>query len=190
MRGNPALPRAVAEYYEAEARRHADPATRLEQELPGVQSLLELHTLAADELFRHWLAGRSARRQVERLAVDGHISHRTAEIRASRDFRMYRYVVIGVLPDGDELAHVLYRHDVDSEKPLSGGAASWLANLPDDEQLLARQLWASGHPSVALFRRQPDGSWRLIVEHDFLQIGSIQITGVIVDDKPKDGEEQ
>ena len=62
--------------------------------------------------------------------------------------------------------------------------------LNTEDWVLARQLWVSGHPDVALFRRQPDGTWRLTVEHDFLNMSSLSITGVRMEGEPGDGEEQ
>jgi hypothetical protein len=184
MESDPGLPRVVAEHYAAEALRHADPTLRLQLELPGVTSVDELRALSPEEVLRHWLDGRSARRQIERLAADGRISPRAATMHESAGFSMYNYVAIGFLTDGDRLAHVLYRHDVNPELPWSGDMANWLANLPSDEQTLARDMWVSGHPSVAIVRRQPDGTWRLVVEYDFLNMGSLHIGGVRVQDEP------
>jgi hypothetical protein len=182
MRFDPQLPREVAEHWAAQARRDADPTSRLQRELPGVGSLEALRTLAPEEVFRHWLDGRSARRQVA-LAADGRISQRAAHLSTLAGFARYRYVPLGVVPDGDQMAHILYRHDADPQQPWSGDAANWLASQPADEQLLARELSARGHPYVALVRRQVDGTWRFVVEHDFLNMANTVIGGIRLEDE-------
>jgi len=73
LRMNSRMPRAVAEHYAEEARRQADPALRLQHELPGVESAEALRTMTPEEVFIRWLYGRSARRQLERLAAEGRI---------------------------------------------------------------------------------------------------------------------
>lgn len=155
MRADPQLPRAVAVHYAAQSRRDADPTWRLQHELPGVGSPDALRTMAPEEVFARWLEGGSARRQMRRLAAEGRISQHGAE---TLDVAM-RYVAVGVVPDGPQLAHVLYRHDIDPEQPWSGDLANWLARMPADEQVLARELSARGNPSVAIVRRQ--GRWNV-----------------------------
>ena len=171
LRHDPQLPRAVAEHYAAEANRHADPTSRLPAELRGVTSV------------------EAIRRQIEGLAVDGRISNRALEVRSKAGYAdSYQYVAIGVVDDGDRIAHILYRADVDPAQPWSGDIAKRLASQPAEEQVLARQLWAYGSPSVATIRRQTDGTWRFVVEHDFLRVGSIYIGGVRVQENESDAE--
>jgi hypothetical protein len=158
------MPRAVAEHYAEEARRQADPALRLQHELPGVESAEALRTMTPEEVFIRWLYGRSARRQLERLAAEGRIPQ---QVVANMGFAMHQDVTIGVVADGPQLAHVLHRHNADLENPGSG-IANWLATMPADERDLARELWARGHPSVAIVRRQADGTWRFVIEQNFL----------------------
>lgn len=189
LRADPQLPRAVAEHYAAEARRYADPTSRLPRELPGVASVEALRALTPEEVFGKWLEARSFRRQIEQLAAAGQISQRALELRTKAGYGgSYQYVAIGVVDDGDRIAHILYRQDVDPEQPWSGDGAKWLASRPADEQVLARELWAYGHPSVATVRRQTDGPWRFLVEHDFLGVGSMHIAGVSARDKESESE--
>ena len=175
---DPKLSRSLAEHYAEQARRHADPASRLERELPTVDSVESFRALSPEQILAAWLDGRSMRRQVERLAADGQISADVAALRASAGFAMHRYVPIGALPDGPDIAHVLYRRDSDPSQPWSDEAGEWLANRPEDEQKLARDLWVYGHPSVATMRRQPDETWRLVLEHDFLNVSKVHLTGI------------
>ena len=191
LRHDPQLPRAVAEHYAAEARRHAEPTSRMPAQLRGVTSIEALRALTPEEVLSKWLDARSFRRQIEQLAAAGRISQQALEVHNKAGYAAwYRYVAIGVVGDGDRIAHILYRENVDPEQPWSGDSAKWLASRPADEQVLARELWAYGHPSVATVRRQTDGTWRFLVEHDFLRVGSIHIGGVSVRDKDLDSESE
>jgi hypothetical protein len=188
LRHVPDTPREVAEHYVAEHRRSADPASRLARELPGVPSPDALRALAPEAAFAAWLEGRSFRKQIERLAAEGRISRRAAESRAILPYGGYRYVPLGAVPDGERIAYVLFRNAFDPADAWSGDAAGWLAGRPDDEQALARELWGRGPPHVATCRRQPDDTWRLVADHDFLHVASVVITGVREEDAaPDDG---
>ncbi|HTE45250.1 MAG TPA: hypothetical protein VK636_08425 [Gemmatimonadaceae bacterium] len=181
---DPQLPRAVAEHYAAEAVRHADPTLRLPLEFPDVTSVEGLRALTPVEILARWLDGRSLRRQTERLAAHGRISLRALEVLTLAGFAgSYQYVALGMVADGDAIAHVLYHTHVAKDQPWSGDAANWLASLPPDEQVLAREMWTRGHPTVATVRRQIDGTWRLLIEHDFLGIGGMHISGIRMKDE-------
>jgi hypothetical protein len=178
LRHAPEMPRAVAEYQVAEHRRHIEPTERLRQELPGVPDLAALAALSAKQAFAAWLDGRSVSRQVERLAATRRITRQTAELLAAGPTEHYPYVPLGVVPDGERVVHVLFRRTFDAGPPGSGDADNWLAGLPADEQELARELWGREHPQVATCRRQPDGTWRLVADYDFLRISSQYVSDV------------
>ena len=192
MRHDPQLPRAVAEHYAAEARRLADLASQIPRELRGIESVQALRALTPEDLFSKWLDARSFRRQIEQLAADGRISQRAFEARNQAGYAdSYQYVPIGMVADGARIAHVLYRTDVDPEQAWSGDHAKWMASQPEDEQLLARELWAHGHPRVATVRRQADGTWRFVMEqHDFLGVGHTHIGAVSVRENESGSESE
>jgi hypothetical protein len=178
LRHAPETPIAVAEHVVAEHQRRADPIARLRLELPGVPSADALRAMPPEVAFAHWLDGKSFRRQVERLAAEGRISQRAAALHATAGSGGYRYVPLGAVPDGARVAHVLFRNAFDPDEPWSGESAAWLAARPSDEQALARELWGRGHPQSATCRLQPDGSWRLLADHDFLRVSSVHIFDV------------
>lgn len=178
LRHSPEMPRDVAEYMVAQHRKHADPAERLRRELPGVPAVDALSALRPEQAFAAWLDGRSIRRQVEQLAADRRITRRAADLHATAPTEHYRYIALGAVLDGERVAHVLFRDAFEPDQPWSADAARWLADQPADEQDLARELRGRGHPQVATCRRQPDGSWRLIADHDFLRMSSRHVSDV------------
>jgi len=51
---------------------------------------------------------------------------------------------------------------------------AWLASLTDEERDFARD-GVTGPVQTAPARRQPDRTWRLVADHDFLGAGSMMI---------------
>ena len=85
MKGDPTMPREVAEYHVANARRHSDPADRLSQQFPGVDSMDAFRALPPEEVLARWMDGRSAQRQIRRLAELGRIPQQVADYRGGRE---------------------------------------------------------------------------------------------------------
>jgi hypothetical protein len=113
--------------------------------------------------------------------LEGHVSPRVLELHKDQPYGGYAYVAIGVVVDGERMAHVLYRNNIDPQQPSTGepstGApAHRLVDRPADEQAFALDLQRS-HPYVATCRRQVDGTWRLVVERDFLQMSATRLIG-------------
>jgi hypothetical protein len=88
---------------------------------------------------------------------------------------MYDFVALGALEDGPRMAYVLYRIGADRSLPQAGDETASLAELPDDEQELARESEGVAPPQVARCLRQSDGTWRLYADYDFLSLGSFAI---------------
>lgn len=183
LRHSPEMPRAVAEYHVAQHRLMADPLWRMQQELPGVEGVEQLKQLGPEEVFARWLDGRTPRRQIERMIAEGRIGAASAELTLEQVAPALHYEPIGVLADGDRVAHVLYRPLEQDPDDAGTEAAEWMARMPPDERELTRDLAGRQHPMVATCRRQPDGSWRLIAGYGFLMLGSITICVA-----PEDGE--
>jgi len=140
--------------------------------LPGIESAKALDALSPEQFFVHWLEGNSGSRRVEALIAHNGLSLEEAEtVRASKPYHL-DHVAIGVIADGDRIARVLYhgRH-------LAWSAESdrWLAGYPDEERELMRELAVRGSPSVAACCRQADGSWRLLVDYEFLHWTNIAV---------------
>jgi hypothetical protein len=110
---DPNMPRSVAEYHVAQAATRDDAHARLAREFPEVASLTALSALTPEEIFVKWLQGKSMRQQFEQLVAAGQIAGDVAASRASLPFTTaYDYRVLGVVEDGDRVAHVLYRRNM------------------------------------------------------------------------------
>lgn len=183
MQHEPNMPREAAEYQVSLHRMHRDPSTRLRWELPGIETIEQLATGEPAALFASWLLGRSPRTQILRLIELGHAPAAAAPLAGSGlGDRYYRFVVLGVVPDGEYAAHVVYRDEADETTPWPGDAGAHLATLPADEQQLTRQLMARSHARLAFCRREPDHSWLLVADHQFMGVESTSIASIAVND--------
>lgn len=176
MRTNPDMPREVAEYQYAQYRAATDPQERLREEVPSVQDVAQLQRMDPAEVFAVWLEGRTPARVVERLVQAGRIGTATASRMLEQPFPALDYHPIGVVYDGEQVAHVLYHHTSSMDDERDEAIERWIARLPQEEQALARDLANREHPSVTTCRRQPDGTWRLIAGHGFLTLDSMGIS--------------
>ena len=184
MRQVPDMPREAAEYHVARQQQMMDPEQRLKEEMPDVPNVDAFRAMAPEEVFTRWLDARSPGRQMERIGAAARIppdvaaalvaEHRGAEL---------SLVALGFIVDGDRIAHVLYREAFDESR--GRGSEEWLARLPADERELIRDMAGRGHPTTATCRRQPDGTWRLIVDHHFFGVGSSRIIDVQVEKPPQ-----
>ena len=178
----PGTPLAVAEHLMAQAQA-SRPASRIAEEMPGLTTVEEVRALSTDELFAKWLEGRSMRNHVTKGVAAGRFPARALEAIASFAANTTRFTVLGVVVDTEGLAYVLYGNEIDKDQPWHGDGATWLAALPQDEQALQRQLWDRAHPQVALCRRQNDNTWRLLADHNFLNIGAVHIGSMSFSDE-------
>jgi hypothetical protein len=178
LRHSPEMPRAVAEHQVAEMRRRRDPAELLAREFTKVRSVDELRALAPEEALAQWLEVRSLGGQIARMVAAGRAPAQALDAFRAGLLPRYNYVALGVVLDGDDFADIVYRNDANPTHEPKGEVADWLAQRPDDERQLARAMWTRGHPRIATARRQPDGTWRLLVEHDFLGVGKTHIAQI------------
>lgn len=177
LRTDPQMPREAAEYYVARLNRDraGRQAEYLELELPGVGSVGALQELSPAEVFVVWLQGRSPRQQLAHLIRRGLADERHAASREMLPPMPLDLVPIGWVADGPEVGHVLYRHNPEEveEGPPDGEERSRWQRLTPEERELERDIAWRMSPMVATCRRQPDGGWRLLVDHDFLKLGSL-----------------
>ena len=175
----PDMPREVAEYQVAKMNRYADPAHKLNQEFLTVSSVEEVRRMDPAKLFVLWLQARSPYRRLE-LERDDEQPWETGAAwdppidDGVKETRGYRYSVIGSVPDGPDIAHVLYRTEHGIEKIFVEEYAEWLAQRPADEQELAHELRHHASPQFATCRRQSDGSWRLVAQRYLMLVSSLQ----------------
>lgn len=183
LRHYPEMPRAVAEYHVEQHKAQSDPVRQLRRELPDAEDVAHLKRLGPEEVFALWLAGRSPRREVERMLAEQGIDPGSAASMLEQLTPSFAYEPVGAVADGERVAHVLYRMGGVHSEDDGPEAAAWLAGLPVEERELTRELAGRQHPMVATCRRQPDGSWRLIADHGFLRLGSF---GICVTPEPAD----
>jgi hypothetical protein len=139
-----------------------DPVEILKKEILAVTSVEELRELDPARVFARWLQARSLRRRLleKDEGESWEVSVDQMQFKLTHE---YDYVVLGSVPDGPDLSHVVYR----------GGEMKLLAELneelnddlkdrPEDERKLERTMWEQCYTSTASCRRQSDGSWRLI----------------------------
>lgn len=78
----------------------------------------------------------------------------------------FHYETIGALPDGDRIAHVLFRYKA---APFdSPQAEQSFAGVREDERAFVKETWARAHPFTLLCRHQADGGWLAVANHEFI----------------------
>lgn len=167
LKFQPDMPREVAEYQVAEMRRAAASNRVLEDELPGVASAEALRALTPAEVYAAWLEGGSYERQLERSIRSARVPDAVLEELRSQPRPRRTYRVLGSVRDGERLAFILYReefeYDVTLRREPDPEMAAYLAALTPEE----RELANDPPPFIqhAAARRQPDGSWKLLADH-------------------------
>lgn len=186
LRDVPDMPRAVAEYQLDQMRRHQAIEGMLQTLLPSCGSLEEARRMSPEGIFAAWLEGRRDYYQIVQLENRGLAPAGTAALHQAHLIGLdVRLVVLGVVPDGDAVAHVIYRDEPDDPATWGAETRARLDQLPADEAVLAAdQMWRTA-VRTAMCRRQPDGRWRLVAGFDFLSVGSRFVARVT----PPDAEE-
>lgn len=145
-------------------------------ELAGVESFREIEDMDAGRVFVRWLQARLFRNEIEPWREGGEGS-------ALRTVRSYKYSVLGSVADGDELVHVIYRQTMD--------LSDWHPEIYDnawkersnEERGFVEAMHQRGDPSVAVCRRQCDGSWKMVPKRTFWVFDSEDVVGVGGNDK-------
>lgn len=187
LRNQPDMPREVAEYNVASHLRHMGESRRIDREVARVESYEALETLASDEAFARWLEARSPREQLRRYADSHAIAGEQAD-RALNDFAHlpFRVRALGAVERG-HVAYVVYT--LDSREALDSDPTreAYLASLTDEERDFVGDV-ANGPIQPAPARRQPDGTWRLVADHDFMGSGSMMVGFAL--DSGSDGDQE
>jgi hypothetical protein len=179
MKMEPDMPREVAEYNVKRAQKSVDSEGRLQSEFPTVASVAALRALEPADLFAEFLYGRSPKRQLREQAKRGDISKKNADAILQQPLNELQYEPVGFLPDGDRIAHVLYRMKV--EVPTGPREDEWLAMVPEEEREFAKDTLIHGHAQMFNCRKQPDGGWLAIADYSFIG-GGMNVSFV-----PRDG---
>ena len=173
MRHDPTLPRAVAEWRAARAAQFADPAARLADELPGVRTLEAARALAPHDFLARWLAGRGFAGALERAVATGHLddARRTALLDHHRTRVAAAEPTITVGPPFDLSATFLFvpwRVSYPGMHDDGEWRSEWereRATYTAAERALGDERLVAGEVESYTLRRQPDGEWRVVVDH-------------------------
>ena len=149
----------------------SDPVMRLREELPRISSIEELELLPPRQLYAVWLESHSPRAQVNRLVESGQVSRTRAEKVLPSIVSNWNYTVIGVVMDGDTVAHVLYRGDRSATGLKQVEADLLRASAPAAELETLRDIFGKENPGLVTCRRNSDGFWRLLASHYPFGIG-------------------
>lgn len=157
LRHAPDMPREVAEYNVARINADSDPETRLKRDFPTVRSVEELLGMSPREVYAAWLLGVSWRMQLERQVEEGQLPRAAVDRALENMVPSMRHVVLGVVPDGERIAHIVYRTD---DEPGDDPAIT----DPDEREFHLDTRVRMG-VSVSTCRKGTDGVWRLIADH-------------------------
>ncbi|MBL8984334.1 MAG: hypothetical protein JNL26_19260 [Gemmatimonadetes bacterium] len=189
QRSSPDMPREVAEYHVAQARRHAVTGGMLGVLLPSCPSLEAAHAASPESLFAWWLEGRRDTYQIRHLEARGLAPPGTADLHQAHVPGLgLQLVVLGVVGDGPAVAHVIYRDDQGDPTTWGPDSTKWMEALPSDEAAVALDQTLRNPVRSAMCRRQEDGTYRLVASTDFLWVGSRIVARVERDErKPTEG---
>lgn len=180
LRFDPEMPRAVAEYNVAQRdrflREWQDPA----RELDGITSVEAVRAASPAELFAAWLRAHAPSREVERAAREQGLSGEAVAATMAAARGQFRLVVLGAVPDGPQVAHVLYRNAPaqDDGGPSDEARAAhdaWRAQQTDDERELAAMIGDAYIPRLVMCLRLPDGTWGLNAELHLFGLGNFGV---------------
>lgn len=164
----PDMPPAVAEYQVAQFNARSGSRRVLESEVPSVTSADQLREMSPVEVFAAWLEGQSYERQVERAIRETDVPPEFMQ--AALDIRPERMlVVLGTVPEGDRIIHVVYRQTYtmpDDAEARDDVPQQQVDVTPEESGFLTDNPQAP--LEFATLRRQADGSWRLTADHSFL----------------------
>lgn len=164
----PEMPRAVAEHLVSQHRSRPSLAQQLRTEFPGFATHEQLCAAPPHEVFAAWLNGRSLRHQIERAIARHALQPEHAEAALAQASSEYAFDIIGWLPEGPEVAHVLFRERL-FEVSESDEAAATEPPLAEEYQYPSSR---DTSPLIATCKRQLDGPWRLIASESFLKPSS------------------
>ena len=114
------------------------------------------------EAFIEWLRQVSSRARISRMVESGEIAKHIADELCTPHPPLPALVLVGVVEEQGEFAHLLYR------TPAAVPDPALLNHLSEDERSAYRALATYARISIAQARRQLDGTWRLIAGRTFL----------------------
>lgn len=161
----PGMSPEMAEYHVAGMRGASDPVSWLKGMLPHVSSLDEAMSLSPIDLFAAAIEGRGLNfaipHALEFFRAQGKVltDEQTAYLLALPCTTL-DCTVLGIVPDGDRLAHIIFRHRHNwphTPQDADGGESE------------SSEHWSTEAQTA---RRQPDNSWLLVAGDQFLGTGA------------------
>ena len=191
LHSDPTLSREAAESIVS---RHADAVAHnrdVARNLPGIANLEALCDSPADVVFAAYLDGNSVSRVLKRWEPNEEIPMPDRDTVLRMNAFRHDFTPIACIDVSSSISQMLYRHGFVQPPAELGGASvhelEQIAHWPADEQSLHLELRANAAREIALCRRQPDGSWLLIAESDFLGAGGGYFIGY--DDAGEPGDD-
>lgn len=157
-------------------RYEADPVWFLRYEVAGVSSIDEVKEMDPGRVFVRWLQAKS--RWPEDTQGDAAFEKVGASPdRGARRIRSYRYKILGSVPDGPDIAYVLFRPAEAFCDIYPDAYQECLKQWTEDERRFMAAVHNRGDPSVVICRKS-GGSWQIIAKRNFFLFDSLDVVEV------------
>jgi hypothetical protein len=124
------------------------------------------------EAFANWLRWVSPRSKIAQAVQRGELPADLADQLCSPHPRMPEPMLVGVIEEDGQFAHILFR------TPRTEPDPAVLDRFPEEERDARHALATYGSISFVQARRQLDGTWRLIAKRTFLSFDGFHAFGV------------
>jgi hypothetical protein len=176
MRGNPNMPREVAEFNIAQWRKNREEQHPLRFDFPRIASLEDLRVLDPVDVFAEWLYARSPEHAFHSAVARGDVPAQEMDFLSATTGMGPTFELCCVIPASERMAEIVFRRGIEldgnelSDDELEAEdpeLAALLSQLTEEERQLQRDqaLWPL---DFAQCRAQPDGSWKMIADDRFL----------------------
>lgn len=160
-------------------RYEADPTFFLRYELTGVSSIDEVREMDPCRVFVRWLQARSPSGWSGDSSKDSQYEKARAAALNPRErkVRSYRYRILGAVPDGPDIAYVLFRPSETFCDIYPESYKECLNQWSEDERRFMAAVHNRGDPSVVICRKS-SGSWQIVAKRNFLLMDSIDVVEI------------
>lgn len=193
LRFAPDMPREVAEYNIAQRDRMMREMQDPSRELDGITSVDEVRAAEPAALYAAWLRAHAPAREVERVGREQGIPPEVIAQALTHASDQFRFIVLGAVPDGLNVAHVLYRDgraaggeavpeagvDAHEEPPE---VVEFRARQTDDERAVTALIGEAYLPRLVMCLKLPGGGWGLQAEQHLFGLGSYGVGYSVAND--------
>ena len=159
-------------------RYEADPTWFLRYEVAGISSIDEVKEMDPGRVFVRWLQAKSpAQWPDDPLENAPYERDRVAPNPGERKVRSYRYKILGSVPDGSDIAYVLFRPSEPFCDVYPEAYQECLKRWSDDERRFMAIVHNRGDPSVVICRNSGE-SWQIIAKRNFFLFDSLDVVEV------------